>query len=96
MRSAAVVEIVAIDRRDHDMGKAELRHGLRDVLGFVRIEPARQAGLHVAERTGARAGVAHDHEGGVRLVPALADIGAAGFLADRVQAVLADDVARAP
>ena len=64
---------------------------LRDMHGFVRIERARQAGLDVAEGAGARAGVAHDHEGGVLLVPALADVGAAGLLADGVQAVLADD-----
>ena len=50
-----------------------------------------QAGAHVAEGAGARAGVAHDHEGGVLLRPALADIGAAGLLAHGHQAVLADD-----
>ena len=95
MRSATVVEIVPIDRSDDDMGKPKLRHGLPDMLGFVRIERARQARLHVAERASARAGVAHDHERGVRLVPAFADIGAARLFADRVQAVLADDVTRA-
>src|SRR5262249_39528723 len=46
---------------------------------------------HVAEGTGARAGVAHDHEGGVLFLPALADIGAAGLLADRNELVFADD-----
>ena len=47
------------------------------------------AGAHVAERAGARAGVAHDHHGGVALRPALADVGAGGFLADGDEAVLA-------
>ena len=58
---------------------------------LARIERAGQAGAHIAEGAGARAGVAHDHEGGVRLLPALADIGAAGLLADRRELVLADD-----
>ena len=47
--------------------------------------------LHVAEGAGAGAGVAHDHEGGVVLRPALADVRAARLLADRDQAVLAHD-----
>ena len=88
------LKIVPVDRGDHDMGKLELRHRLRHVLGLVRIERARQPGLHIAERAGARAGVAHDHHGGVRLLPALADIGTAGLFADRVQAVRAHDLAR--
>ena len=41
----------------------------------------------VAEGAGAGAGVAHDHHGGVALRPALADVGAGGFLADRDEAV---------
>ena len=66
----------------------------RDVVRLVRVERAGQSGAHVAEGAGARAGVAHDHEGGVRLGPAFADVGAAGFLAHGVQAVLAHDGAR--
>ena len=76
------------------MRKAELRGRLGDARRLVRIERARQAGLDVAEGAGARAGVAHDHEGGVLLLPALADIGAAGLLADGVQAVRAHDPLR--
>ena len=67
---------------------------LADMRGLVRVERARQTGLHVAEGAGARAGVAHDHEGGVLLLPALADIRAAGLLAHRDQAVVAHDLVR--
>jgi hypothetical protein len=35
----------------------------------------------------------HDHHGGVGLLPALADIGTAGFLADGIQMMLTHDVA---
>ena len=43
MRGAAVGEIVAIDRGDHDMGEPELEGGLGDVLRLSRIERAGHA-----------------------------------------------------
>ena len=93
MLGAAVGEIVAIDRGDHDMGEPELEGRFRDMLRLRCIERAGQAGLDVAEGAGAGAGVAHDHEGGVLLVPALADVRAARLLAHRDEAVFLDDVA---
>ena len=93
MLGAAVGEIVAIDRGDDDMGKPELEGGFRDMFRLGGVERAGHAGLDVAERAGPGAGVAHDHEGGVLLVPALADIRAAGLLAHRDEAVLLDDLA---
>ncbi len=94
MRRAAVRQIVAIDRGDDDMLETQLGDGVGDPLRLVRVESAGQPGLDVAEGAGARAGVAHDHHGGVLLRPALADIGAAGLLADGDEAVLAHDLAR--
>ena len=91
MLRAAVGEIVAVDRGDDDVGEPEFRRGFANMRRLVRIERAGQPGLDVAEGAGARAGVAHDHEGGVLLLPALADIGAAGLLADGMQAVGAHD-----
>ena len=73
--------------------KPELEGRLGDVLRLRCVERAGHAGLDVAEGAGAGAGVAHDHEGGVLLVPALADIRAARLLAHRDQAVFLDDVA---
>ena len=55
------------------------------------IKRVRQTRLHIAERTGTRARVAHDHEGRVLLFPALANIGAARFFADRDQTMFFDD-----
>ena len=91
---AAVVEIVAIDRGHDDVLEAKLFRRLGHALWLARVERARQAGLDVAEGAGARASVAHQHESGVLLVPALADIGAARLLADRVQTVRPHDRAR--
>ncbi len=86
---AAIGQIVAIDRGDDDVRKAQLGDRLRHVLGLGRIERLRQPRRHVAEGAGARAGVAHDHHGGVALLPALADVGAGRLLAHRDEAVLA-------
>ena len=94
MLGAAVVEIVAVDRGDDDMGQAHLLHRIGDARRLVVVERGRDAGRDVAEGAGARADLAHDHEGGVLLVPALADVGAAGLLADRDQLVRLHDLAR--
>jgi hypothetical protein len=61
-------------------------------LGSFAIEGARQAGLHIAESAGTGAGVTHDHESCVLLLPALADIRATGLLAHRMQAVVTHDL----
>src|SRR4029079_12786141 len=47
---------------------------------------------HIAESTGTGAGVAHDHESCVLLLPAFADIRATGLLTHRVQAVVTHDL----
>ena len=89
MAGTAVGQVVAIHRGDDDMLQAEPGHGVGDPRGLAGVQRERLAGAYVAERAGAGAGVAHDHHGGVALRPALADVGAGGFLADRVQAVFA-------
>ena len=50
--------------------------------------------LNGAESAVAGAGIAEDHEGGGLGAEALADIGAAGFLADGVNAAAGQQVAR--
>ncbi len=92
MLGAAIGQIVAIDRSDHHMVEAELGDGVGDVLRLVRIERRGNAGGHVAEGAGAGADLAHDHHGRVLLAPALADVRAARFLADRHEIVLAHDL----
>ena len=84
---AAVGEIVAVDRGHHDVGQAELGDRVGDARGLGGVERVGQPGPHIAERAGARAGVAHDHEGRVFLLPALADVGAARLLAHGIKLV---------
>src|SRR5947209_13846722 len=76
------------------MRKPELAHCFGDVRRLISIKLAGQSRLDVAERAGARARVAHDHEGRVLLLPALADIRAARLLADGDEIILAHDAVR--
>ena len=87
---AAVVEVVARDRRDHDVAQVQARHGFGQALGLSPVDFARAAGFHVAEAAVAGTGIAQQQKrGGPKLAPALADIRARRFFADRVQLLLA-------
>ena len=90
----AIGKVVAVDRGDDDMAEAHLLDRMGDAGRLTRVECRRNAGGDVTEGAGTRADLAHDHEGGVLLVPALADIGAAGLLAHRHQFVRTHDLAR--
>src|ERR1700733_13324576 len=63
------------------------------MLRLSDVQRTRHSGLDVAERARPGTGVAHDHEGGVLLVPALADVRTTRLLANRDEAVFLDDVA---
>ena len=86
---AAVGQVVAVHRGDDDVLQPEPGHGVGDAERFVGVERAGQAGAHVAEAQ-ARVQVSPMIiMVAWRCAPALADVGAGGFLADRDQAVLA-------
>ncbi len=90
MARAAVGQVVAIDGRQHDVAKAHELDGARRVRDFVGIEPAvRVAGVDCAELARARAHRAHQHDRRSAVVPALADVRADRFLADRREPMLA-------
>ena len=82
---AVVGQVVAVDARDDGVAQPHPRDAARHARGLERVVPRRLAGLDVAEAAAARAGVAEDHEGGRAAIPAVADVGAGGLLADRVQ-----------
>ena len=91
---AAVGDVVAVDRRDDDVLQAHLRRGLREAERLERVR--RLSGLpecDVAVAAGAGARVAEDLERRRPAAPALADVRAAGLLADRVQARAVDQLA---
>lgn len=66
------------------------------MFGLVRVESRGGARrFHGAEAAAARAGVAHEHDGGgggrfVAAAPAVRDVGAAGFFADGVEVEAAE------
>ncbi len=87
----AVGEIVAVDAGDDDVREVQLAQRAGDAERLPWIGRLRAAGLDVAEPAGAGAGVAQDHDRRRAARPALADVGAGGFLADRVELVLVDE-----
>jgi len=93
MRGTAVGQIVPVHGRDDHMPQSELGDCVGDPRRLVGVERLRPPGAHVAEAARPRAGVAHDHHGGVALRPTLADVRAGGFLADGDQTVLAHQCA---
>ncbi len=85
-RSAAILQIIAIDRCDHDVIQSQRMDGVGDALRLVEIERDRLAMRHGAIAARTRADIAQDHEGGRAVVPALADVGTMRLFANRVQA----------
>ena len=79
-RSTEVMTTCSQPHARHRLGEA---HRLERVEGFGRAVGDRAVGAVPG------ADVAQDHEGGGLVLPALADVGAARLLADRVQAQLA-------
>ena len=83
---AAEQIVVAIDAGNDGVVQAERGDGLRDAAGLVEVDGLGAAFGHGAEAAAAGAEVAEHHEGGGFVVPALADVGAVGALADGVEA----------
>jgi hypothetical protein len=81
----AVDEVVAGHSGDGGVAKAHPADALGDAAGLVPVERRRPAGVDLAEVAAPRALLAADEEGGLAVLPALEDVGAAGFLADGVQ-----------
>ena len=98
---AAVLQVVAIDRRDDDVVQLELLDRVGHPLGLLRVHRSWASVRHRAVGAGACADVAQDHEGRGPVIPALADVRASRFLAHGVQVEVAHDrlesqVARRP
>ena len=88
MRSTAISQIIAIHAGDHHMAQPKRSNCFCDPARFIRIQRLWNTGRDIAEGTGAGAGLAHDHHGGVALRPAFADIRAGCFFAYRDQFLL--------
>jgi hypothetical protein len=85
MGGAAVGKIIAIHGSDHGMSEIKMLHSFSDVTRLVRVECYGSALAHRTETAVTCADVAAQHEGRCSVGPALKDVGALRFLADRVQ-----------
>ena len=90
---AAIGKLVTVHAGDHQVFEPESAHRLGQVARLERVERSGRARGHVAEAAAARADVAHQHHRGRAAAPAFAHVGTARFLADRVQAELAQRAA---
>lgn len=84
-RCAIVRQLVAIDRRDDGMTKAERLHGLSHPLRLTVIDRERPPRLYGAVVAASGADVSEDQEGGRTGVPAFPPIRTARFFADGVE-----------
>ena len=82
---AAVIQIVAIHRRDDHMPQAEVADGFGQIVRLVRVEQVRSAGCDIAKRAFTRADAAQDHHRGVTLRPAFTDIGTRRLFAHGIE-----------
>ena len=85
----AVGEVVAGDHRQHGVSQAHARDRVGDTAGLVVGRGERLAGVDQAEPAGPRAPLAEHHERRGAVGPAVAEVRAAGLLADGDQAVVA-------
>lgn len=89
MLSTAVAQVIAIHACHHHILQAHVGHGGGQAGRLVCIRRLGPAMRHITERAAPRAHLAQDHEGRGAVAEALVDVRAAGFLADRDQAVFA-------
>ncbi len=86
---SAVGQVVAGHAGHHHVPEAHRRHRLRDPSRLLLVHRARLGGHDVAEPAAPGALLAEDQERGLPVLPALEDVGAAGLLAHRVEALAA-------
>ena len=89
---AAVGEVVAGDAGDGGVAQLHLLDALGHAARLVAVERGGLAGVDLAEVAAPGALLAADEERGLAVLPALEDVGAAGFLADGVQTLALDEV----
>ena len=89
---ASIWEVVAVDAGDHHVLQADFRQDLGHPARLIVVGGHWFAGLDVAEAAASCARIAQNHDGRRTSLPALAHIGATGFLADGVQFVFLKEV----
>ena len=90
----AVGQVVAGDAGDGRVAQPHRGHRLGHPARLVGVEVRRPASVDLAEVAPPGALIAADEEGGLAVLPTFVDVGAAGLLAHRVQALPLDQAAQ--
>ena len=91
VRRTTIIQIITVNRGEYDVAQGHQLDRFCGVFRLFLVQPAvRVAGIYRAEAAGAGTDRAHQHDGGGAVRPALAHVGAMGFLADGAQTVFAD------
>ena len=91
-RSTTIRKFIAIHTRDHHMAQRHESQALRDTPRFIVINGGWATCLDVAEATRASARVTKDHDRRGATTPALTHVWARGFLANRMQFVVVNNL----
>ena len=89
MLSTPVGQVVPVHGGNHHILEAKVVHGFCQMQRLFRVQRVGAAEAHITERAATGADVTHDHEGGGAATETLWQVGAGGFLADRMQLLLA-------
>ena len=85
----AVGKVVAVDHRDDGVAEVHRRHGLSEVIRFLRVKGWWALdGAHGAKSAASGAFLASDHEGRIAAGPAFVDVGATSLFANGVEHVV--------
>ena len=85
-------EVVAVDAGDHQMLQVHDLGGFRHTARLCRVVLGRAAMRHGAVGAVSGADIAQNHEGRGAMLPALANVGAVGLFADRIQLEFAHEL----
>ena len=83
MLCPTVIQVVAIDRRDHDIAQAHFAYRDGELGRLIRVECVRLAVRDIAKWTAPSANLTHNHKRSGAIAKTLAQIRARGLFADR-------------
>ena len=89
---SSVNQIIPVYTGNDNVAELELDYGIGNPCRFEYVGLLRLSSGYIAERAAACANVSEDHERGMPLAPALADVRACRLLAHGRQAILADGI----
>jgi hypothetical protein len=93
-RSAAISEVIPVNRRNNNVPQACFGQHLGDAARLVKVSDSRSPRFDITKAAGAGAGVPENHDCGGTAAPALANIGARRFLANGMEPKISKSVSQ--